>query len=77
MGYATEGPAHPEVRKAMDHILEVSRKQGLPVGTLAGGAAGLQQMMRWGTMYTAVGVTSLVNQAFDAVVKAGAAVEGD
>lgn len=77
MGYATEGPAHPEVRKAMDHVLSVGRKQGLPVGTLAGGAAGLQQMMRWGTTYTAVGITSLVNQALDAVVKAGAAVEAE
>jgi 4-hydroxy-2-oxoheptanedioate aldolase len=76
MGYATEGPAHPEVRKAMEHVLKMSGTRGLPVGTLAGGAAALQQMMRWGTTYTAVGITSLLNQAFDAVVKAGARGRG-
>ncbi|WP_127580350.1 HpcH/HpaI aldolase family protein [Paenibacillus koleovorans] len=71
MGYAAEGPNHPEVRKAMDRVLESGRKHGVTVGIQAGNAETLVSQLNWGAGYVGVGITSFMQSAFNDIVNAG------
>lgn len=68
MGYAKEGPNHPEVQKAMNDVLRKCRDKGMPVGTLTGNAQGVEDRLAWGAQYISVGITSLFSSAFENIV---------
>ena len=71
MGYAAEGPGHPEVAKAMDRVLAAGRRHGVPVGAQSAGAAQIRDRKRWGSAYTALAVTSVLISAFESIAAAG------
>jgi 4-hydroxy-2-oxoheptanedioate aldolase len=66
-----EGPEHPDVQKAMNHVLETGRRLGVNVGIQVGGAKAVDQKLQWGAKYIGVGITPILYSAFDEVVKAG------
>ncbi len=72
MGYAKEGPGHPEVQKAMNYVMEKCNELGVPVGTLTGNAPGVTEREEWGARYIGVGITSVLSAAFDNIVNNGA-----
>lgn len=71
MGYASEGPSHPEVQEAMNHVLESGRKHGVTVGTQVGNAPGVTKQMDWGAHYVGVGITPVLYSAFKEAANAG------
>lgn len=70
MGYAAEGPGHPEVEAAAARILEVARKHGVKVGYQVGNARDAQARFDWGADYVGVGITPVLYSAFKHIVSA-------
>lgn len=68
LGYAEEGPGHPEVESAANRVLEACREHNVKVGYQVGDAQGIQSRFRWGADYVGVGLTSVLFKAYKDLV---------
>ena len=64
MGYAAEGPDHPEVQAAMERVLASGRKHRVTVGIQVGSAKAVEAKWNWGASYVGVGITAVLFPAF-------------
>jgi 4-hydroxy-2-oxoheptanedioate aldolase len=68
LGYAAEGPGHPEVEAAADRILEVAHKYGVKVGYQVGNARDAETRFDRGADYVGVAITPVLYSAFKDIV---------
>jgi 4-hydroxy-2-oxoheptanedioate aldolase len=68
MGYAEEGPSHPEVQKAINHVIKIGKQAGVYVGIYAGSTQEFRTTYEKGIPYAAIAITSIISKALKEIV---------